>query len=69
MAARFTVTLDEHLLAEVRRLTGAKSKRETIELALSQLLRRLRARQIVEHAGTVELDWTQDTLRRRRAER
>lgn len=67
--ARMTVALDEHLLEEARRLSGAKTKREAIEIALRQLVRRLRRREIATHAGAIELDLTQEELQTLREER
>lgn len=67
--ARMTVAMDEQLLEEARRLSGAKTKREAIEIALRQLVRRLRRREMAAHAGTIELELTQEKLRRLREER
>lgn len=64
--ARMTVTLDEQLLEEARRLSGAKTKREVLEIALRQLVSRLRRREIIAHAGTVELSLTQEELQKLR---
>lgn len=66
---RMTVALDEQLLDKARRLSGAKTKRETIELALRELVRRLRRRELATHAGTLKLELTQEELRRWREER
>lgn len=67
--ARMTVAIDEELLEEARRLSGAKTKREAIEIALRQLVRRLRKQEISNHAGTIELALTQEKLRQLREER
>lgn len=67
--ARITVAIDDKLLAEARRLSGAKTKRKTIEIALQELVRRLRCWEVASHAGTVELELTQEELRRLREER
>lgn len=66
---RMTVALDEHLLEEARRLSGAKTKREALEIALRQLVRRLRRQEIIAHAGAIELSLSQAELRRSREER
>lgn len=63
-----TVTVDEELLAEAQRLVGAKAKREVIEVALRELVSRLRRREVAAHAGTVDLALTQEELRRMREE-
>lgn len=67
--ARLMVEIDEQLLEEARRLSGARTKRATIELALKELVRRERARRIIEHAGRIELDLTREELDRWRLER
>jgi len=66
---RMTVTVDEKLLLEAQKLTGAKTKREAIEIALRELVRQKRRRAIASRAGAVELTLTQEELRRWREER
>lgn len=66
---RMTVALDEHLLEEARRLSGAKTKREALEIALRQLVSRLRRQEIIAHAGAIELSVTQEELKKLREER
>lgn len=61
--ARLTVSIDDRLLADARRLSGAKTKRETIEVALRSLVRRHRTRAVGEHAGQIPLTLTQSDLR------
>ena len=60
------VRIDERLLEEAQRLSGAKTKEDIIELALHELIHRLRRKQIAGHAGAVELELTQEDLRRMR---
>ncbi len=67
--ARMTVTVDDELLDEAKRLSGARTKRETIEAALRDLVARMRRRRIASHAGTVEIELTHEKLRRWREER
>ncbi len=67
--ARMTVAIDEELLTEARQLSGAKTKKEAIEIALRELVRRFRRREVAAHAGTIELELTQEDLRRAREER
>jgi len=66
---RMTVTVDERLLSEVKRLSGARTKRAAIEAALEQYVRRLRQKRIAEYAGKVNMTLTQEELRRWREER
>lgn len=54
--------LDDDLLAEALRLSGARTKREAVELALREFVRRLRLRRMLEHAGKIDLDLTVEEL-------
>ncbi|WP_457554826.1 type II toxin-antitoxin system VapB family antitoxin [Candidatus Pyrohabitans sp.] len=67
--ARTTLVIDEQLLKEAQRLSGAKTKKEAIEIALREFVRRMRLRKIAAHAGRVELVLSQEELRRIREER
>ncbi len=66
---RMTVTVDERLIGEAKKLSGAKSKRAAIEAALADYVTRLRRRRVLEHAGTLALKVTQEDLRRWRGMR
>ncbi len=66
---RMTVTVDEQLIGEAKKLSGAKSKRAAIEAALVDYVTRLRRRRILEHAGTLALKLTHEELRRWRGTR
>ncbi|MHB8732016.1 MAG: type II toxin-antitoxin system VapB family antitoxin [bacterium] len=61
---RMTITVDERLVNEVKRLSGAHTKRGAIEAALEAYARRLRQRRLLEHAGKISLSLTQNDLRR-----
>ncbi len=45
---RTNIVLDDELVAEAMKLTGAKTKREVVHLALVELVRRRRQRDILE---------------------
>jgi Arc/MetJ family transcription regulator len=49
---RTTLMLDEALLEEAVRLTGARSVSAAVRLALEELVRRAKARQILELRGS-----------------
>jgi len=66
---RMTIEIDEALLEEARRVLGVRTKREAIERALHELVRQQRRRDIRAHAGQVELELTQETLRTLRESR
>lgn len=66
---RTTMVIDEGLLEEARRLSGARTKREAVETALREMLVRLRRKEMASHAGTVEISITQADLRAMREDR
>ena len=53
---RMTVTLDEKLLEEARMISKKKTKREVIEEALREFVRRKRREDALKHAGTIDMD-------------
>ena len=57
------VELDDRLLAEVKRVTGVRTKRAAIETALKELVRRRRAAELAKLAGKVPIRLTQRALR------
>ena len=52
---RTNIVLDESLVQEAFRLTDARTKRELIHLALKELIRVRRKRNLAELAGRIEL--------------
>jgi Arc/MetJ family transcription regulator len=48
------LNINDELLNEAQRLGGKKTKRETVEEALQEYVRRRRQRQILELAGKVD---------------
>ena len=65
---RTMMRLDDELLREAMRLSGARTKREAVELALREWVRTLRRQQAAEHAGRIELDLTVEELWKQREE-
>ena len=63
---RTTIVLNEDLLNEVKTLSGAKSKRDAVEKALEEFVRRRKARKLIELEGKMELSCTTDQLLERR---
>jgi len=66
---RMMVTIDDALLAEARRLTGARTKRETIEIALREAVRRRKLAELAAMAGRVDIRLTRRRLDAMRTER
>ena len=65
---RFTVTVDENLLASAMKALGTRSKADTVRRALAEVLRRKRLADALKHQGQVELDIDQDGLQELRAQ-
>ncbi len=63
---RLTATLDDRLLEEAQRAMSTRTKRETIEAALREVVRRARARKALEHKGNLHLGISREDLLRRR---
>ena len=66
---RMMVELDDDLLAEARRLTGARTKRAVIETALVELVRRRKAAELATLAGRIPIRLTRRKLRVMREDR
>ena len=65
---RFSVTLDPELVEEAVRLSKARSKRQAIEAALKEFIRRRRLEGMIGRAGSVPLAVSVEDLLKRRAE-
>ncbi|MEA2694461.1 MAG: hypothetical protein QOJ16_3848 [Acidobacteriota bacterium] len=63
-----TVDIPEEALEEAIRHTGAKTKREAVVIALSELNRRRRLQSLAEKFGTLEGFMTPGELRQMREE-
>jgi len=61
-----TITVDEDLLVEVKKVSGASTKAEAIRLALQDFLRRQRLAGVLEHQGKIELTLDQASLKKLR---
>jgi Arc/MetJ family transcription regulator len=66
---RFTIAIDPNLIEEAKQLSGVKTKREAIEIALKELIRRRRLKEAAAHAGKVKMAITLKDLEAQRAER
>ena len=57
---RTTLTIDEELLNEAKELSGARTKKEAIEVALEEFIRRRKAKKLLDLEGKIELSFTLD---------
>ncbi len=64
--SRLTATLDDQLLEQARRAMSTRTKRETIEAALREVVRRAKIRKALEHMGKLQLGFSREDLLRRR---
>jgi Arc/MetJ family transcription regulator len=63
---RTTLFIKEELLEEAKKISGAKTKKETVERALEELVRRKKAEKLVELEGKIELSFTLSEFLKRR---
>ncbi len=59
---RMTVSLDERIVSEARDLLKTKTKRETIETALIEVIKEKKREKALMHCGEIELDVDQQRL-------
>jgi Arc/MetJ family transcription regulator len=64
---RLSIAVDDHLVEEVRRLSGARTKREAFEIALSEYVSRKRLEELAQLGGSGLVDMSPDELERWRA--
>jgi Arc/MetJ family transcription regulator len=63
---RTTLAIKEKLLEEVKTLSGVKTKKEAVEMALEEFIKRRKAKKLIELEGKVELSSTLDEFLRQR---
>ncbi|MGH3203420.1 MAG: type II toxin-antitoxin system VapB family antitoxin [Streptosporangiaceae bacterium] len=61
------IDIDEDALAEAMRLSGAKTKKETVNLALREFAARHRRVAALEHYATLAQEWDFEGWEQRRA--
>lgn len=55
---RTTLAINEELLNEAKALSGAKTKKHAVEIALQEFIRRRKARKLLELEGKIELSFS-----------
>ncbi len=63
---RTTMSIKEDLLEEAKKLSGAKTKKEVIETALEEFVRRKKYKRLIDLEGKIELSYTLSELLKRR---
>jgi Arc/MetJ family transcription regulator len=64
--AKTLLDIEEELLDEVRRLAKVRTKREAVEIALLEFVRRRAADNLTAAAGKSSIRWTPADIRRMR---
>jgi Arc/MetJ family transcription regulator len=59
---RITITLDETLLEEAKKLLHTRTKRDTVEIALIEVIKQKKREMDLSHCGNIELDITRKSL-------
>jgi Arc/MetJ family transcription regulator len=67
LCMRTNIDIDDEVMAEAQRLTGARTKRETVDLALRELVARNRRLGLLQLSGRVH--WEGDLATSRRGRR
>jgi Arc/MetJ family transcription regulator len=60
---RTNIDIDDGILAEAQALAGTSTKKATVEFALLELIRRRRAKSLMELRGKVEMEIDLDVSR------
>lgn len=63
---RTNIDIDDALMSDAQRLVGTKTKRETVDLALRELVAKHKRLKILKLAGKVEWQGDLDELRQAR---
>ncbi len=65
------LAIDDELLEQAKRIGGFRTKRETVTVALQEMIRRREQRKVLDFAGTVDFreDWDHKRDRRARDDR
>jgi Arc/MetJ family transcription regulator len=63
---RTTLAINEELLNEVKLLSGARTKKDAVEKALVDFIRRRKAKKLLQLEGKIELSFTAKELLERR---
>jgi Arc/MetJ family transcription regulator len=57
---RTTLAIKEELLDEVKTLSGAKTKKEAVEKALEEFIKRRKSKKLIDLEGKIELSFTRE---------
>ena len=63
---RTTLAINEELLEEVKALSGVRTKKEAVQKALEEFVKRRKARKLIDLEGKIDLSFTLGELIERR---
>lgn len=63
---RTTLAIEEKLLEEAKKVSGAKTKKEAVEIALKEFVQRKRSKKLIELEGKIELSFSLPEFLKRR---
>jgi len=63
---RTTLSIKEDLLEQAKEVSGAKTKKEAVEMALEEFVRRKKSKKLIELEGKIDLAFTLDEFLKRR---
>jgi len=66
--SRMTITIEDELVEQVRKILSVRTKADAIRMALKEVIRKKRLSEALTHQGTIEIDLDQETLQRLRDE-
>lgn len=63
---RTTLSIKEDLLEEAKKVSGARTKKEAMEMALEEFVKRRKLKKLIELEGKIELSFTLSEFLKRR---
>jgi len=63
---RTTLFIKEDLLEEAKKISGAKTKKEAVEMALEEFVRKKKSKKLIELEGKIELSTSLSEFLKRR---
>ena len=66
--SRMTITIEDELVEQARKILSVRTKADAIRMALKEVIRKKRLSEVLTHQGTIEFDLDQETLQKLRDE-
>lgn len=65
---RLTIAINDALVEQAREVLGTRTKKDTVDAALREVVRRARLAAIEKHCGTLDLGFSREDLLKQRVE-